>query len=108
MTYYQLALETGTAHNDAGERVAWAACPDLPGAYEEADDEAAARDRLRDLARRIIAEHIVREDPLDAAILVSEDAPSPRTDTALLVTVTEADLTAAREAPLLVFEVPEP
>lgn len=108
MTYYQLALQTGTARSDEGEPVSWAACPDLPGAYEEATDEAAARERLRELARRIIAEHIVREDPLDAAILASDDAPAALPDTALLVTVTAADLAVARETPLLVFEVPEP
>ena len=108
MTYYQLALETGTARSDEGEPVIWAACPDLPGAYEEAAGEAAARERLQELARRIIAEHIVREDPLDPTILVSDDAPAAPPDTILLVTVTEADLTIARETPLLVFEVPEP
>lgn len=108
MIYYQLALDTGTAQNDEGMLVAWVACPDLPGAYEEDTDEAAARDRLRDLARRIIAEHLVREDPLDAAILTSAAPPEAVADSTLLVAVTDADLTAAREAPLLVFEVPEP
>ncbi len=108
MTYYHLALALGTAESDEGVPVVWAACPDLPGAYEEAADETKARERLRDLARRIIAEHLVREDPLDAAIVASATPPDPIPADTLLVAISDADLTAAREAPLLVFEVPEP
>lgn len=108
MTTFHLALEIGTTQNDEGEPIIWAACPDLPGAYEEAADEATAREQLGDLVRRIIAEHVVREDPLDAAIVANAEPPGCNPADTLLVTVTDADLTAAREAPLLVFEVPEP
>lgn len=108
MPYYRLTLETGDALDDGGAPVVWAACPDLPGAYEEAPDDAAARERLRDLARRIIAEHIVREDPLDPAISAADTPPTGDDLTTLLVAVSEADLAAARAAPLLVIEAPEP
>ncbi len=108
MSFFELAIETGIAQNDEGETVTWVACPDLPGAYEEAADEATARENLRDLVRRIIAEHLVREDPLDAAIIERGTPPDPLPPATLLVAVTEADLTAAREAPLLVIEAPEP
>lgn len=108
MHYYRLILETGDALDDAGAPVAWATCPDLPGAYEEASNAEAALAQLRTLARQIIAEHVVREDPLDPAITVSTTAPAGDTATTLIVTVSDDDLTAAREAPMLVFEVPEP
>ncbi|HEY8598065.1 MAG TPA: hypothetical protein VIL85_06510 [Thermomicrobiales bacterium] len=108
MHYYRLILETGDALDEDGAFVAWATCPDLPGAYEEAGDAATALERLRELARRIIAEHVVREDPLDPAIAVSITAPAIDAATMLLVAVSDDDLAAAREAPLLVFEAPEP
>ncbi len=108
MHYYRLILETGETLADDGTPVAWATCPDLPGAYEEAPDSAAALEQLRELARRIIAEHVVREDPLDPAITVSDTAPAIDAATTLLVAVSDDDLTAARETPMLVFEVPEP
>lgn len=108
MQYYLLNLETGDALADDGTPIAWATCPDLPGAYEEAGDEATALEQLCALARQIIAEHVVREDPLDPAITVSATAPASDVATTLIVTVSDDDLTAAREAPMLVFEVPEP
>jgi hypothetical protein len=49
MPYYHLALETGDALSDEGAPVAWAACPDLPGAYEEAPTAAEARARLLEI-----------------------------------------------------------
>ncbi len=108
MTYYHLALESGDTLDDDGAPVVWAACPDLPGAYEEAPTAAAARELLLALARRIIAEHVVREDPLDPAITVSATAPASDAATTLIVAVSDDDLKTAREAPMLVFEVPEP
>jgi hypothetical protein len=108
MQYYRLILETGDALADDGTPVAWATCPDLPGAYEEASNVETACEQLCALARQIIAEHVVREDPLDPAITVSTTAPAGDTATTLIVTVRDDDLTAAREAPMLVFEVPEP
>ena len=108
MHYYRLILETGDALDDEGTPVAWATCPDLPGAYEEASNAEMALEQLRALARQIIAEHVVREDPLDPAITVSATAPAHDDATTLVVTVSDDDLTAAREAPMLVFEVPEP
>ena len=108
MHYYRLILETGDALDDEGAPVAWATCPDLPGAYEESSNAETALEQLRALARQIIAEHVVREDPLDPAITVSTTAPASDDATTLIVTVSDADLTAAREAPMLVFEVPEP
>lgn len=108
MHYYRLLLETGEALADDGTPIAWATCPDLPGAYEEARDAATALERLRALARQIIAEHVVREDPLDPAITVSTTAPASDAATTLIVAVSDDDLITARETPMLVFEVPEP
>ena len=107
MPYYCLALDEGATTNDAGLGVRWAACPDLPGAYEEAADAAAAREAVRDLARRIIAEHLMRDDPLDPAIAVSDTAPDAATGV-LVVAVTGADVAEARATPMLVIEQPEP
>jgi hypothetical protein len=108
MSYYQLALETGDALSDEGAPVVWAACPDLPGAYEEAPTSAEARERLLALARHILAEHLMREDPLDPAITTIETLPTTDPGDALIVPITEADIAAARAAPMLVIEVPEP
>jgi hypothetical protein len=105
--YYRLALETGAAHDDNGNPITWAACPDLPGAYAEAGTAAEAMTELRALAVQIIAEHLLREDPLDPAI-VGTDTPTGAVPETLQVTITDEDLTAAREAPLLYIEVPEP
>ncbi len=105
--YYRLALETGATRDDDGNPVTWAACPDLPGAYAEAEAEAEAVAELRALAVRIVAEHILREDPLDPDI-IGADAPLAAAPAALLVTITEDDLTTVREAPMLYVEVPEP
>ena len=55
MHYYRLILETGDALADDGTPVAWATCPDLPGAYEEAGNVETAREHLCALARQIIA-----------------------------------------------------
>ena len=105
--YYLLPIETGDAVDDAGHLVNWASCPAIPGAYEEAATPDAARERLASLARRIIAEHLVRDDPLDPDIAVGDHSPPP-SDGLLAVAVTEADLEAARTAPLLTIEQPEP
>ena len=105
--YYRLALETGAARDDDAKPITWAACPDLPGAYAEAEAGAEALATLRALAVRIIAEHIVRDDPLDPAI-VGTDTPTGEVAETLLVAITEDDLTAVREAPMLYVEVPEP
>lgn len=105
--YYRLALETGATRDDDGNPVIWAACPDLPGAYAEAEGESEAVAALRALAIHIIAEHLLREDPLDPAI-VATDTPTADTADTLLVAITEDDLIAVREAPLLYIEVPEP
>jgi len=105
--YYRLALETGAARDDDGSPVTWGACPDLPGAYAEAPTEAEAVAELRALAVHIIAEHLLREDPLDPAITGADTPPGESADT-LLVAITEDDLTAVREAPMLYVEVPEP
>jgi hypothetical protein len=105
--YYQLALETGPARDDNGDPITWAACPDLPGAYAEAPTGGVAVAELRALAVRIIAEHLLREDPLDPAIVGADAPPARRADT-LLIPITEDDMVAAREAPLLYVEVPEP
>lgn len=107
MWYYRLALETGEARDDAGAPVAWAACPALPGAYEEAPTAAGARAALRDLARQIIAEHLVREDPLDPEIAVAATPAAERADL-LVVALGDADIEEARRAPLLMIEQPEP
>jgi hypothetical protein len=108
MHYYRLILETGAALDDDGAPVAWATCPDLPGAYEEASAADTALEQLRTLARQIIAEHVVREDPLDPTITVSATAPASDAATTLIVAVSDDDLKTARESPMLVFEVPEP
>ena len=108
MPYYHLALETGDALSDEGAPVAWAACPDLPGAYEEAPTAAEARERLLDIARRIVAEHLMRDDPLDPAITATDTLPTTDPGDTLIVAVTEDDIAAARAAPMLVIEVPEP
>ena len=105
--YYLLPLEAGEVADDAGQPVNWAASPALPGAYEEAAGADAARERLAALARRIIAEHLVRDDPLDPEIVVGDRPVAPRHDL-LVVAVTDADVEAARNAPLLVVEQPEP
>ena len=107
LRYYELAIETGEALGEDGAPVAWAACPALPGAYEEAGTAVAARGQLLTLARRIIAEHLAREDPLDPDIGVAL-APSPERDGLLVVAVGEADVEEARRAPMLVVEQPEP
>lgn len=104
--YFQLPVEIGQAIDDAGNTVAWAACPDLPGAYDEAPTAAAARRALHDLARHIIAEHLVRADPLDPAIAETAD-PTDAPDS-LTVAVRESDLETVRNAPLLYIEQPEP
>lgn len=107
---FQLPMETGRSLDDDGAPVAWAACPDLPGAYEEAPTAEAARQALHDLARRILAEHLLRDDPLDPAIKeVAREVAAPTDDPALLtIAVREGDLEAARNAPLLFIEQPEP
>ncbi len=105
--YYRLVLETGATRDDNDNPVTWAACPDLPGAYAEASTATEAISKLRALAVRIIAEHLLREDPLDPAI-VGTPAPLGESADTLLVAITEDDLTAAREAPMLYVEVPEP
>lgn len=107
MWYYRLALEMGEAPDDAGTPVVWAACPALPGAYEEAPTAAGARAALRDLARRIIAEHLMREDPLDDEI-VAAATPAAERDDLLVVAVGDADIEEARNAPQLIIEQPEP
>lgn len=107
MWYYELPLETGQTRDDEGRPVTWVACPALPGAYEEAADPTTARARLRDLARRILAEHLLRDDPLDPAIARTEQ-PRAERDTLLRVAVSEADLVEAAAAPRLVVEQPEP
>lgn len=107
MRYFLLALETGRALGDDGEPAAWATCPDLPGAYEEAPTPDEALARLRALARHIIAEHLVREDPLDPAIAVAATPPAADPG-ALVVTVSDADIEAVRALPLLMIEQPEP
>ena len=107
--YYLLPLEAGEAVDEAGRPVNWAACPALPGAYEEATGADAARDRLAALACRIIAEHLVRDDPLGPEIAVSEDAPNTAQGHGpLVVAVGDADLAEVRATPLLVVEQPEP
>lgn len=107
--YYHLPLETGAATGDDGAPVAWATCPALPGAYEEEATPAAARAALADLARRIIAEHLLRADPLGPEIAVTDRADAARErDDLLVVAVGEADIAEARSTPLLIVEQPEP
>jgi hypothetical protein len=108
MPYYHLALEAGDALDDAGAPVAWATCPDLPGAYEEAPTATEARTLLHALARRIIAEHLMRDDPLDPAIVATPGPPTTASPEMLAVLVTDDDIAAARAAPMLVIEAPEP
>jgi hypothetical protein len=107
MRYFALALETGEALGDEGLPVAWATCPDLPGAYEEASSADEALEKLRALAHHIIAEHIVREDPLDPVIAVTAAPSASRPDT-LTIAVSDADIEAVRALPLLMIEQPEP
>jgi len=107
MRYFSLALETGEALSDEGLPVAWATCPDLPGAYEEAPTAEEALDKLRALAHHIIAEHIVRDDPLDPAIAVAAAPPASHPGT-LTIAVSDADIEAVRALPLLIIEQPEP
>ena len=107
MRYFLLALETGRALGDDGEPTAWATCPDLHGAYEEAPTPDEALERLRTLAHHIIAEHLVREDPLDPAITVS-DAPAPDQGDRLIIAISDADIEVVRALPLLEIEQPEP
>lgn len=108
MEHYQLALETGTTIADSGRPVTWAACPDLPGAYEEGANLRTTLTQLRLLVRQILAEHLERADPLDPAILSLPQLPATAPAATLLVTVTEADRTTARLAPQLVIDVPDP
>ena len=109
--FFRLALQTGQATADDGQSVAWAACEDLPGAYAEAPAPDEALRTLADLARRIIAEHLLRHDPLDPAIAATDH---PGADQAirdgrhLTVAVRDADIKEARNAPLLFIEQPEP
>ena len=105
--YFSLVLEAGRALDDDGEPTAWATCPDLPGAYEEAPTPDEARDRLRALARHIIAEHLLREDPLDPAV-IAHVAPAEDGADRLAVAITDDDLAAIRAMPLLAIEQPEP
>ncbi len=105
--YYSLRLETGEAVDDTGRPVSWAACPALPGAYEEAASADAARERLATLVRHIIAEHVAREDPLDPEIAVGARPPATPDDL-LVVPISDADIEQARNAPLLTIEQPEP
>ena len=64
MRYFVLALEAGDALSDAGLPVAWATCPDLPGAYEEAPTADEALQQLRALAHHIIADHTFVPDEM--------------------------------------------
>ncbi|HEU5329590.1 MAG: hypothetical protein ACTHMJ_05860 [Thermomicrobiales bacterium] len=107
MRYYLLPVEQGETISDAGESVVWMACSVLPGAYEEAPTLDAAREQLRALAVHIIAEHLLRDDPLDPAIAVTDLPPHPTADL-LTVPVGDADLEVVRQAPLLMIEQPEP
>lgn len=108
--YYHLALTTGQSVDDRGAPVAWAACEDLPGAYEEGPTSEAARRAVHDLVRRIIAEHIVRDDPLDPVITATThvEADHAADPTRLVVAVSAMDIEEARNAPLLYIEQPEP
>jgi hypothetical protein len=108
MQYYLLPVEQGEAISDAGEPVVWIACPILPGAYEEAPTPDAAREQLRALAVHIIAEHILRDDPLDSDIAVTSTPPRDTVANFLSIPVGDADLEAVRQAPLLMIEQPEP
>lgn len=107
MRQFQLSVETGVAPSDRGEAVVWAACPDLPGAYVEHATVNEAIAALRVLTVEILAEHLVRGDALDPAVIEVSAAASPAAHM-LAVTVTPADVATAREAPLLDIEAPEP
>ena len=107
MRYYLLPVEQGEVISDTGEPVVWMSCAALPGAYEEAPTLDAAREQLRALAVHIIAEHILRDDPLDPDIAVT-DTPPHAAAALLSVPVSEADLEAVRQTPLLMIEQPEP
>src|SRR5689334_22170846 len=107
MRHYPLPVEQGETLSHTGAAVLWNACLLSPGAYEEAPTVAAAREQLRALAVHILAEHLLRDGPLDPAIAVT-DTP-PRTTVDLLgVPRSDADLEAVRQAPLLMIEQPEP
>ncbi len=109
--YFRLALQTGQATDDDGRPVAWAACEDLPGAYAESRTADEALRTLADLARRIIAEHLLRHDPLDPAIVATDhpEAGHGAHDARhLTVAVRDADIAEVRDAPLLFIEQPEP
>lgn len=110
--YYQLTLQTGSAFDDSGGPVAWAACPALPGAYAEATTPPAAREELRALARRILAEHLMRDDPLDPEITIDYAAATALTgdhdQDLLVVAVSDADVEEVRQTPTLMIEQPEP
>jgi hypothetical protein len=106
---YHLPLETGATTGDDGASVAWAASPALPGAYAEAATSGAARAALADLSRRIIAEHLLRDDPLDPDIAITDHTGADRGGVDILVVaVGAADVEEARSTPLLVIEQPEP
>ena len=107
MRYYLLTMEAGETLDDDGQPVHWAACPALPGAYEEGPSAGSARERLVALARRIVAEHLMRDDPLDPEITVA-DHPVAARDDLLVVGVSDADVEQARRAPRLLVEQPEP
>ncbi len=107
MRYFSLPLEMGEATDDTGAPVAWGTCPDLPGAYEEAPTPDDALVRLRALAQHIIAEHIVREDPLDPAIVCS-DTPLAGGEDTLVIALSDEEIEEVRAMPLLYVEQPEP
>jgi hypothetical protein len=107
MRYFALPLEMGGMLDDDGQPVTWATCPDLPGAYEEAPTREEALERLAALARHIIAEHLVREDPLDPVIIVA-DAPLAADGDTLVLALSDEEIEQVRALPLLEIEQPEP
>ena len=107
MRYFSLPLEMGEMLDDDGQPVIWATCPDLPGAYEEAPTREEALERLATLARHIVAEHLVREDPLDPIIAVA-DAPLTAAGDTLVLTLSDEEIEEVRAMPLLDIEQPEP
>ncbi len=106
--YYHLALEVGDTLDEDGAPVTWAACPDLPGAYEEATTAVEARALLLVLARQIIAEHVVRDDALEPEIVITAHPPTTDPGDMLIVPITDTDLDLARATPMLEIEAPEP
>ncbi|MFN8538701.1 MAG: hypothetical protein U0232_14640 [Thermomicrobiales bacterium] len=61
------------------------------------------------LSRTIIAEHIVREDPLDPAIIDTTVPPPNASDPdTLTIAITDEEIEAVRALPLLTIEQPEP